>query len=171
MHVSFCLHSWARFLRKINSFLCLFCLYKKLSVPPFIGWLAMHSRLVMVTSSLAGQALLCREFHRASFRFGFIKLFSPTLLPLSWGICIPFRNLIVHDLNSSGLVNFLCVVVQQLKESTCLHSSFTPFYWPDSFIRLPVAGSGIHPDGSKSEVLSISAAAVAFTCSVAFALW
>lgn len=64
--------------------------FKKLSVPPFIGWLAMHLRTVMVTSSLAGQASLCREFHRASFRFGFIKLFSPTLLPLSWGICHSF---------------------------------------------------------------------------------
>ena len=80
------------------------------------------------------------------------------------------RDLITHEkMNSFCLFVFLAV--RQLKELTCLRSSFTPFYSPDSFIRLPVAGSGIHPDGSKSEVLSISAAAVAFTCLVAFALW
>lgn len=66
---------------------------------------------------------------------------------------------------------FVYAAVQQLKESTCLHSSFMPFYWPDSFIRLPVAGSGIHPDGSKSEVLSISAAVVVFTCLVVSVHW
>jgi hypothetical protein len=55
-------------------------------VPQFIGWLAMHSRLEMGTSSSAGQALRCREFHQANFRFGFIRPFSPTPLQLSSGI-------------------------------------------------------------------------------------
>lgn len=48
-------------------------------MPPFIGLLATHSPMEMVTNSSAGRDSLCKAFHLTKFRSGFIKRFSPTL--------------------------------------------------------------------------------------------